>query len=76
MSSASIVLLPRFAGIDQSGGKRGGAYADTGSGFPARASFVLRGLPARLGPLYLAHGFVVGGLIIGWGILGCVSHVR
>ena len=60
MSSASLVLLPRCAGIDQCGGERGGTDADTGGGFPAHAGFVLGGFFARLGTFYFAHGFIVG----------------
>jgi hypothetical protein len=71
MSSASIVLLPRFAGVDQRSGECGGADADTRGGFPAKAAFVFGGFFACLGPLYLAHGFVVDRSII-W----CVSHSR
>ena len=76
MSSFSIVLLSRFAGIDQRSGKRGGADTDTRGGFPTRAGFVLRGLLARFGTLYFAHRLIIGGFVVGRGVIGCVSHVR
>ena len=69
MSSFSIVLLSRFAGVDQRSGERGRAYANSGCGFPAQAGFVLCGFFARFGAFDFAHGFVVG-----WGIVWCVSH--
>jgi hypothetical protein len=65
MSSASIVLLPRLAGVDQRSGERGGTDTYAGGGFPAKAAFVLSRFLTRLGTFYLSHGFIVGrGVII------------
>ena len=65
MSSVSIVLLSRFACIDQRSGQCGGTDADTCCGFPAQTAGVLSRFLSRLCTLYFAHGFVVGRGIIG-----------
>jgi hypothetical protein len=63
-SSASIVLLPRLARIDQCGGEGCGPYADASGGFPPQSGFVLSGFPARFCAFYFAHGFIVGRCVI------------